>query len=361
MIGPELGFVQPGMTLACGDSHTGVQGAVGAYAISIGTSEVEHVLATQTLVSRRARNMRVTVSGRMPVGVTSKDIVMAIIGKIGFAGATGHVVEFAGETIRAMTMEGRLTVCSMAIEAGARSGLIAPDATTFEYLRGRPLAPAAGHWQAAVELWSTFVSDSAAAYDKEVSLAAEAVAPMVTWGTNPEDVVAVTDRVPDPNAAPDQAKRSAIQSALDYMGLTPNQRMTDIRIDKVFIGSCTNGRVEDLRDAARLLKGRRIADHVTAMVVPGSSLVKHQAEQEGIADLFRQAGFEWRESGCSMCVGLNTDRLRPGERCASTSNRNFEGRQGDFGRTHLVSPAMAVAAAVEGRFVDVRSWAGGVA
>ena len=358
VIGPELGLTQPGMTLACGDSHTGTQGAVGAYAISIGTSEVEHILATQTLVARRARNMRITVEGALPTGVTAKDLIMAVIGRIGFAGGSGHVIEFAGETIRGLSMEGRLTVASMAIEAGARSGLVAPDQTTFDYLRGRPYSPPPEAWDQAVAYWSGLTSDADAAYDKEVSLDAAEVAPMVTWGTSPEDVAPVTGRVPDPAEAGDAAKRAGMAAALAYMGLVPGQRITDIRIDRVFIGSCTNGRIEDLRQVARLVRDRKVADHVSAMVVPGSSLVKAQAEQEGLAQIFMAAGFEWRESGCSMCVGLNADRLKPGERCASTSNRNFEGRQGDFGRTHLVSPAMAAAAALEGRFVDVRTWAG---
>jgi 3-isopropylmalate/(R)-2-methylmalate dehydratase large subunit len=358
VIGPELGISQPGMTIVCGDSHTPTHGAVGAYAIGIGTSDVEHVLATQTIVQRKARNMRITVEGDLPTGVTPKDMVMAIIGQIGFAGGTGHVIEFAGRAIQALSMEGRLTVSSMAIEAGARSGLIAPDQTTFDYLRGRPFAPPEPHWDAALELWSHFVSDEDAAYDQEIRFAADRVVPMVTWGTNPGDVVAVTDRVPDPAAASTEENRAAIAAAIDYMGLRPNQPISEIQLDRVFIGSCTNGRIEDLRQAAQVVRGRRIAAHIAALVVPGSHLVKQQAEQEGLAEIFKQAGFEWRESGCSMCIGLNADRLSPGERCASTSNRNFEGRQGDFGRTHLVSPAMAAAAAIAGHFVDVRAWHG---
>jgi 3-isopropylmalate/(R)-2-methylmalate dehydratase large subunit len=358
VIGPELGLSQPGMTIACGDSHTPTQGAVGAYAIGIGTSEVEHILATQTIVQRKARNMRITVAGELPLGVTPKDMVMAIIGQIGFAGGTGHVIEFAGKAIHNLSMEGRLTISSMAIEAGARSGLIAPDQTTFDYLRDRPFAPSKAEWDAALEFWSQFASDNDAGYDREVRFSANQVVPMVTWGTNPGDVVGVTERVPDPTTASTEESRAAISAAIDYMGLRPNQLISEIRLDRVFIGSCTNGRIEDLRQAARVVQGRTVAGHIAALVVPGSSMIKQQAEQEGLADIFRQAGFEWRESGCSMCIGLNADRLAPQERCASTSNRNFEGRQGDFGRTHLVSPAMAAAAAIAGHFVDVRSWNG---
>ncbi len=358
VIGPELGLSQPGMTIACGDSHTPTHGAVGAYAVGIGTSEVEHILATQTIVQRRPRNMRITLEGDLPLGVTPKDMVMMIVGQIGFAGGTGHVIEFAGKAVRDLSMEGRLTVSSMAIEAGARSGLIAPDKTTFDYLRGRPFSPSEADWDAAIAHWSGFFSDVDAVYDKEVCLAAGRVEPMVTWGTNPGEVVPVNARVPDPAAAETEEKRAAIAASIDYMGLRPNQRMSDIRLDRVFIGSCTNGRIEDLRQAARLVQGRHVAAHVTALVVPGSSMVKQQAEQEGLAEIFQLAGFEWREAGCSMCIGLNADHLAPKERCESTSNRNFEGRQGDFGRTHLVSPAMAAAAAIAGHFVDVRSWEG---
>ncbi len=356
VIGPEMALSQPGMTIACGDSHTPTHGAVGSYAIGVGTSEVEHILATQTIVQRKAKNMRITVEGDLPLDVTAKDMVMGIIGQIGFAGGTGHVIEFSGKAIRDLSMEGRLTVASMAIEAGARSGLIAPDETTFAYLRDRPFAPRPAEWDRAVELWSSFYSDDGAYYDSEIRFPADRIVPMVTWGTNPGEVVPVTGKVPDPAAAKTEEERAAIAASLKYMGLEANTLISDIRLDKVFIGSCTNGRIEDLRQAAAVVRGRVVAPHIAAMVVPGSSHVKQQAEQEGLADIFLKAGFEWRESGCSMCIGLNADRLGPGERCASTSNRNFEGRQGDFGRTHLVSPAMAAAAAIAGQFVDVRTW-----
>ena len=354
IIGPEQGVTLPGMTIVCGDSHTATHGAFGSLAFGIGTSEVEHVLATQTLVQAPAKNMRITVDGELPAGVTSKDVVLAIIGAIGTAGGTGHVVEYAGEAIRAMSMEARMTVCNMTIEAGARAGMIAPDDTTFEYLKGRPMAPKGAAWEAAVAYWKTLPSDPGATYDKEVTLKASDIAPQVTWGTRPQDVVPVTGRTPDPAAESDPNKRAAIERSLKYMGLAPNTPIAEVKVDKVFIGSCTNGRIEDLRAAAAVAKGRKVADGVHAMVVPGSGLVKEQAEAEGIADILVAAGFDWREPGCSMCLAMNADKLEPGERCASTSNRNFEGRQGRGGRTHLVSPAMAAAAAITGRLSDVR-------
>ncbi len=355
IVGPEQGLTQPGMAIVCGDSHTATHGAFGALAFGIGTSEVEHVLATQTLIQAPAKNMRVTVDGKLPAGCTAKDIVLAIIGKIGTAGGTGHVIEFAGEAIRALSMEGRMTVCNMTIEAGARAGLIAPDETTFAYVMGKPRAPKGGQWELAVKYWRTLVSDADAKFDREVKLNAADIAPQVTWGTSPEDVLPITGKVPDPAAEPDAARRASMLRALEYMGLTAGTKLTDVKIDRVFIGSCTNGRIEDLRAAAKVAKGRKVAKHVGAMVVPGSGLVKEQAEHEGLDKIFIEAGFEWREPGCSMCLAMNADRLEPGERCASTSNRNFEGRQGRGGRTHLVSPAMAVAAAVTGHLTDVRN------
>ena len=355
IVGPEQGFTQPGMTIVCGDSHTSTHGAFGALAFGIGTSEVEHVLATQTLLFKRAKNMRVAVEGTLPPGVTAKDMILAIIGKIGTAGGTGHVIEYTGEAIRTLSMEGRMTVCNMSIEAGARAGLIAPDATTFAYIKGRPYAPQGADFDRAVAYWETLPSDPGAHYDKDVTLDVHAIAPYVTWGTSPEDVAPITGFVPDPAAAPDVAKRAAMQRALDYMGLTPGTKLTDIAIDKVFIGSCTNGRIEDLRAAAAIAQDRRVAATVQAMIVPGSGLVKQQAEAEGLDAIFKAAGFDWREPGCSMCLAMNEDRLEPGERCAATSNRNFEGRQGRGGRTHLLSPAMAAAAAVTGRLTDVRT------
>jgi 3-isopropylmalate/(R)-2-methylmalate dehydratase large subunit len=358
IIGPEQGFTQPGMTIVCGDSHTSTHGAFGALAFGIGTSEVEHVLATQTLLQKPAKNMRIVVDGRPAPGVGAKDIILAIIGEIGTAGGTGHVIEYAGEAIRGLSMEGRMTVCNMSIEAGARAGLIAPDETTFAYLLGRPMVPRGDAWQDALAWWRTLPSDPGARYDREVRLAAADIPPIVTWGTSPEDVVPITGRVPDPAAAADEPKRRAMLRSLDYMGLQPGTPMQDIRIDRVFIGSCTNGRIEDLRAAAAVARGRRVADHVGAMVVPGSGLVKAEAEAEGLDQIFTEAGFEWREPGCSMCLAMNADRLEPGERCASTSNRNFEGRQGRGGRTHLMSPPMAVAAAIAGRLADVRDIAG---
>jgi 3-isopropylmalate/(R)-2-methylmalate dehydratase large subunit len=354
IIGPEQGFTLPGTTIVCGDSHTATHGAFGALAFGIGTSEVEHVLATQTLLQNPAKNMRVAVEGALPLGVTAKDLILAIIGTIGTAGGTGYVVEYAGGAIRALSMEGRMTVCNMTIEAGARAGLIAPDETTFSYLQGRSMAPKGQAWELAVACWRTLPSDEGATYDKEVRLSAQEIVPLVTWGTSPEDVVPITGTVPDPASAASDSKRRAMERSLRYMGLRPGTRMQDVPVDRVFIGSCTNGRIEDLREAATIARGRKVADDVSAMVVPGSGLVKSQAEQEGLDRIFREAGFEWREPGCSMCLAMNADRLEPGERCASTSNRNFEGRQGRGGRTHLMSPAMAAAAAVTGRLTDVR-------
>jgi 3-isopropylmalate/(R)-2-methylmalate dehydratase large subunit len=354
IIGPEQGMTLPGTTIVCGDSHTATHGAFGALAFGIGTSEVEHVLATQTLIQKPAKNMRITVTGALPFGVTAKDIILAIIAKIGTAGGTGHVIEYAGPAIAALSMEGRMTVCNMSIEAGARAGLVAPDDTTFDYLKGRPFAPKGASWEAAVAHWRSLPSDPGSAYDREVTLDAASIVPQVTWGTSPQDVVPITGAVPDPASIADAAKRAAMERSLTYMDLKPGTRMKDVKVDRVFIGSCTNGRIEDLRAAAAVAKGRKVAAHVNAMVVPGSGLVKHQAEEEGLDRIFREAGFEWREAGCSMCLAMNADRLAPGERCASTSNRNFEGRQGRGGRTHLVSPAMAAAAAVTGTLADVR-------
>jgi len=357
VIGPEQGATLPGMTVVCGDSHTSTHGAFACLAHGIGTSEVEHVLATQCLVTKKMKNMRVSVDGPLARGVVAKDVVLAIIGKIGTAGGTGCAIEFAGSTIRALSMEGRMTVCNMAIEAGARAGMVAADDTTIAYVKGRSLAPVGPVWDQAVAYWRTLVSDPDAKFDRELSLDARAILPQVTWGTSPEMVVAVDGAVPDPEKEKDAARREGMERALLYMGLTPRTPMTDIRLDKVFIGSCTNSRIEDLRHAAAVVKGRKVASSIRiAMVVPGSGLVKVQAEKEGLDRIFRDAGFEWREPGCSMCLAMNADRLEPGERCAATSNRNFEGRQGDGGRTHLVSPAMAAAAAVAGHFVDIRNW-----
>ncbi|MFC0389476.1 3-isopropylmalate dehydratase large subunit [Muricoccus vinaceus] len=354
IIGPELGLSLPGMTIVCGDSHTSTHGAMGALAFGIGTSEVEHVLATQTLLQKPAKNMRVTVNGKLGFGCTAKDIVLAIIGKIGTAGGTGHVIEFAGEAIRALDMAGRMTVCNMSIEAGARAGMIAPDQTTLDYVRERPMAPKGEALERAIAWWSTLPSDADAVFDREVVLDASEIAPMVSWGTSPEDVLPITGTVPDPDSVTDEARRMQLRRMVDYMGLTPGQRLEDLRVDAVFVGSCTNGRIEDIRAAAEVVRGRRVAEGVRAMVVPGSGLVKEQAEREGLDIILKEAGFEWREAGCSMCLGMNPDRLSPGQRCASTSNRNFEGRQGKGGRTHLLSPAMAAAAAVTGRLADVR-------
>ena len=357
IVGPEQGFTLPGMTIVCGDSHTSTHGAFGALAHGIGTSEVEHVLATQTLIQKKAKNMRITVDGTPPAGVTAKDIILAIIGEIGTAGGTGHVMEYAGEAIRGLSMEGRMTVCNMSIEGGARAGLIAPDETTFAYIKGRPRAPKGAAWDMALRYWQTLYSEEGAAFDREVRLDASKLPPLVTWGTSPENVVTIDGKVPDPAAIADPDKRRAVERALAYMGLQANTPIKDITVEHVFLGSCTNGRIEDLRAASKIVAGRHVHDGVVAMVVPGSGLVKEQAEQEGLDKIFLAAGFEWREPGCSMCLAMNEDRLKPGERCASTSNRNFEGRQGFKGRTHLVSPAMAAAAAIAGRFVDVRQWA----
>ncbi len=346
IIGPEQGMTRPGMTIVCGDSHTATHGAFGALAFGIGTSEVEHVLATQTLIQKPAKTMRIHIDGTLPIGITSKDLVLAIIAKIGTAGGTGHVVEYTGQAIRDLSMEGRMTVCNMTIEAGARAGLIAPDETTFNYLKGRPMSPKGQDWKDAVEYWKSLPSDTNAQYDKEVSLDVSEIIPQITWGTSPEDVLPINAYVPELS---DNNKR-----ALDYMGLTPGQKLTDVVIDKVFIGSCTNGRIEDIRAAANIASGNKVANNVYAMVVPGSGLVKQQAEEEGLDKILIAAGFDWREPGCSMCLAMNADKLEPGERCASTSNRNFEGRQGRGGRTHLMSPAMAAAAAITGKLTDVR-------
>ena len=354
IVGPEQGLTQPGMTIVCGDSHTATHGAFGALAFGIGTSEVEHVLATQTLIQARAKNMRISVDGKLSSGCSAKDIVLAIIGRIGTAGGTGHVVEFAGDAIRALSMEGRMTVCNMTIEGGARAGLIAPDETTFDYVKGRPRAPKAGQWEMALNYWHSLKSDDDAVFDTEIKIDASAIVPQVTWGTSPEDVLPITGNVPDPAQESDPAKRQAISRALDYMGLTPGTPLKQVPINRVFIGSCTNGRIEDLRAAAAIAKRGQVADSVHAMIVPGSGLVKQQAEEEGLDKIFVEAGFDWRDPGCSMCLAMNADKLEPGERCASTSNRNFEGRQGRGGRTHLVSPAMAAAAAITGTLTDVR-------
>jgi 3-isopropylmalate/(R)-2-methylmalate dehydratase large subunit len=353
IIGPEQGWTLPGTTIVCGDSHTATHGAFGALAHGIGTSEVEHVLATQTLIQKKSKNMKVEITGTLGPGVTAKDITMAVIGATGTAGGTGHVIEYCGEAIRALSMEGRMTVCNMAIEGGARAGLIAPDEKTFDYLRGRPHAPKCAAWEAALAFWRTLHTDEGAHFDKVVTIRAEDIAPLVTWGTSPEDVLPITATVPDPESFAG-GKVEAARRALDYMGLKPGTRLADVAIDAVFIGSCTNGRIEDLRAAAAILRGRRLAPGVRGMVVPGSGLVRHQAEEEGLAQVFIDAGFEWRLAGCSMCLGMNPDQLAPGERCAATSNRNFEGRQGYKGRTHLMSPAMAAAAAITGRLTDVR-------
>jgi 3-isopropylmalate/(R)-2-methylmalate dehydratase large subunit len=354
IIGPEQGLTQPGMTIVCGDSHTATHGAFGALAFGIGTSEVEHVLATQTLIQRPAKNMLIEVSGSLGFGVTAKDIVLAIIGRIGTAGGTGYVIEYAGDAIRALSMEGRMTVCNMTIEGGARAGLIAPDQTTFDYLKGRPMAPKAGAYEQAVSYWKTLPSDAGAKYDSEIRLSTADIAPQVTWGTSPEDVLPITGAVPNPGDVANENKRRSMERALEYMDLKPGTKLTDVAIDRVFIGSCTNGRIEDLREVAKIAQGKKVASNVNAMVVPGSGLVKQQAEAEGIDKILIEAGFEWREPGCSMCLAMNPDKLAPGERCASTSNRNFEGRQGRGGRTHLLSPAMAAAAAITGKLADVR-------
>ena len=354
IIGPEQGFTQPGTVIVCGDSHTATHGAFGALAFGIGTSEVEHVLATQTLIQKKSKNFRVNVNGRLPTGVTSKDVILKIIGTIGTAGGTGYVIEFAGEVIRNLSVEQRMTICNMTIEAGARAGLIAPDDKTIEYFKDRPMSPKGENWTKAVAHWKKLFSDSDAKFDKEVNIDAKDIEPLVTWGTSPQDVSPITGEVPDPEKEKDKDRRTAMYRSLEYMGLKPKMKISDIKVDKIFIGSCTNGRIEDLRLAAKLLKGKKIASDVSAMVVPGSGLVKKQAEEEGIDKVFKNAGFEWREPGCSMCLGMNEDQLSSKERCASTSNRNFEGRQGRGGRTHLVSPGMAVAAAIKGYLADVR-------
>ena len=356
IIGPEQGFTLPGTTLVCGDSHTATHGAFGSLAYGIGTSEVEHVLATQTLILTKSKNMRAVVDGKLPPGVTAKDIILAIIGEIGTAGATGHALEYAGEAIRSLSMEGRMTVCNMSVEAGARAGFIAPDEKAFAYLKDRPRSPKGNLWDQAIRHWEMLHSDEGARFDREIRLDAAKLPPLVTWGTSPEQVVSVTGRVPRPQDIADENKRRAAVTSLDYMGLNGGEKITDIALDRVFIGSCTNARIEDLREVARVVGGKKVRSSVKAMIVPGSGLVKEQAEAEGLDKVFLKAGFEWREPGCSMCLAMNPDKLAPGERCASTSNRNFEGRQGYKGRTHLVSPAMAAAAAIAGHFVDVREW-----
>lgn len=356
IIGPEQGMTQPGMTIVCGDSHTSTHGAFGALAFGIGTSEVEHVMATQTLIQKPAKTMRITVDGQLAYGVTAKDVILAIIGKIGTAGGTGYVIEYAGSVIRDLSMENRMTICNMSIEAGARAGLIAPDEKTFAYIKGRPMAPKEEYWDAAVSYWKSLPSDEGAEYDLEISLKAEEIAPLITWGTSPQDVLPISEKVPDPAFVLDANKRVAMERALDYMGLTPGTKLEDVSVDHVFIGSCTNARIEDLREVAKIIEGRKVAETVNAMIVPGSGLVKEQAEQEGLDKIFIEAGFDWREAGCSLCLGMNEDRLKPGERCASTSNRNFEGRQGRGSRTHLMSPVMAAAAAITGRLTDIRKF-----
>lgn len=356
VIGPEQGFTLPGMTIVCGDSHTSTHGAFGSLAFGIGTSEVEHVLATQTLIQKPAKSMRITLDGKLTPGVTAKDMILHIIGQIGTAGGTGYVIEYAGEAVRSLSMEGRMTMCNMSIEGGARAGMVAPDETTFAYIKGRPMAPKEELWDKAVSYWKTLSSDEGAVFDKEIVIRAEDIAPTVTWGTTPEDVLPITGSVPSPSDFDDAGKKASVERMLEYMGLKAGTKLTDIKIDKVFIGSCTNARIEDLREVAKVAQGKKVADGVYAMIVPGSGLVKEQAEKEGIADILKAAGFDWREAGCSMCLAMNADRLEPGERCASTSNRNFEGRQGRGGRTHLMSPAMAAAAAITGHLTDVRAF-----
>ena len=355
VIGPEQGFTQPGMTIVCGDSHTATHGAFGALAFGIGTSEVEHVLATQTLIQKPAKNMLVEVNGSLPPGVTAKDIILEIIGKIGTAGGTGYVIEYAGSTIRDLSMEGRMTICNMSIEAGARAGMIAPDEKTYEYLKGKPMSPSGDNWIKALEWWKSLPSDGNAIYDKKISIDASKLVPTVTWGTSPEDTAPITGTVPDPKNEKDLAIKAKLERALSYMDLKPGQKISEIKIDTVFIGSCTNSRIEDLRAASKIVKGKKVSNEIRAMIVPGSGLVKEQAEKEGLDAIFKEAGFDWREPGCSMCLAMNADRLSPGERAASTSNRNFEGRQGRLGRTHLVSPEMAAAAAIKGYLTDVRN------
>ena len=356
IIGPEQGFTQPGTIVVCGDSHAATHGAFGALAFGIGTSEVEHVLVTQTLIQKKSKNFRLIVNGKLSIGVTAKDVILKIIGTIGTAGGTGFVIEFAGDVIKNLSIEERMTVCNMTIEGGARAGLIEPDKKTFEYLKGKPMSPKHNNWNKALEYWSNLKSDDDCKFDKEVVIKGEDIVPQVTWGTSPQDVVPVNGFVPNPDQEKDKDRKVAMERSLNYMGLQPNTKITDIKIDKVFIGSCTNGRIQDLREAAKLLKDKKIAKHVNAIVVPGSGLVKGQAEEEGLDKIFKNSGFEWREPGCSMCLAMNADKLNPKERCASTSNRNFEGRQGRGGRTHLVSPAMAVAAAINGHLSDVRKF-----
>jgi len=356
IVGPEQGFTQPGTVIVCGDSHTATHGAFGALAFGIGTSEVEHVLATQTLVQKKAKNFRINVNGKLPLGVTSKDVILQIIGKIGTAGGTGCVLEYAGSVISNLSVEKRMTICNMSIEGGARAGLIQPDEKIFNYLKDRPMSPKKENWEKALDYWSKLKSDSDAKFDKEINLKGDEIAPMVTWGTSPEDVVSINGKIPNPENEKNIDKKNSINRSLNYMGLKPDVKVQDIKIDKVFIGSCTNGRIEDLREAAQILKNKKKASHVHGMVVPGSGLVKEQAEQEGLDKIFIESGFEWREPGCSMCLAMNADKLKPQERCASTSNRNFEGRQGRGGRTHLVSPGMAAAAAIAGNLDDVRKY-----
>jgi 3-isopropylmalate/(R)-2-methylmalate dehydratase large subunit len=356
IIGPEQGFTLPGTTIVCGDSHTATHGAFGALAYGIGTSEVEHVLATQTLIQKKSKNMRAVVDGKLPAGVTAKDIILAIIGEIGTAGGTGYAIEYAGETIQSVSVEGRMTICNMSVEGGAKAGFIAPDEKVFEYLKGKPKAPKGNAWDEAMRYWATLQSDDGAHFDREIRLDAAKLPPLVTWGTSPEQVVSISGRVPVAAEIADENKRKAAERSLGYMGLQGGEKITDIKLDRVFIGSCTNSRIEDLREVARVVDGKHVNGNVNAMIVPGSGLVKAQAEAEGLDKIFKAAGFDWREPGCSMCLAMNPDKLAPGERCASTSNRNFEGRQGYKGRTHLVSPAMAAAAAIAGHFVDVRDW-----
>ncbi|SVA92059.1 uncharacterized protein METZ01_LOCUS144913 [marine metagenome] len=356
IIGPEQGFTQPGTVIVCGDSHTATHGAFGALAFGIGTSEVEHVLATQTLIQKKSKNLLINITGKLPIGVTSKDVILQTIGKIGTAGGTGMVIEYAGAVIEKLNIEQRMTICNMSIEAGARAGLIAPDAKTIQYLKDKPKSPKGINWDKAVQHWAQLKSDPDAKFDKKVEIKGDSISPMVTWGTSPQDVVPITGSVPDPEKEKDKDRKASINRSLNYMGLKPNTKMTDIKIDRIFIGSCTNGRISDLKESAKVIKGRKIATHVNALVVPGSGLVKEQAEKEGIDKVFKEAGFEWREPGCSMCLAMNADKLNPKERCASTSNRNFEGRQGRGGRTHLVSPAMAAAAAIDGCLTDVRKF-----
>jgi len=356
IIGPEQGFTQPGTVIVCGDSHTATHGAFGALAFGIGTSEVEHVLATQTLIQKKSKNFLIKVTGKLPIGVTAKDVILQIIGKVGTAGGTGMVIEYAGSVVENLSIEERMTICNMSIEAGARAGLIAPDKKTFQYLKNKPMSPQKKNWDKALEYWSTLKSDPEAKFDKEVEIIGSEISPMVTWGTSPQDVVPVNGLIPDPEKEKDEDRKASMNRSLGYMDLKPNTKITDIKVDRIFIGSCTNGRIEDLREAAKIIKDKKVAQNVSAMVVPGSGLVKIQAEEEGLDKIFKEAGFDWREPGCSMCLAMNADKLNPQERCASTSNRNFEGRQGRGGRTHLVSPAMAAAAAIDGHLTDVRKF-----